>query len=683
MGAYTYFLTVADEPPDKFQIGISANSALPAIKDALRKSSNLRYSPILPAYLIPGENPTGPPNPIRSVALFFSPHPYQALGRIKPGLRESERQAVFFTQGLASILLFNADFERASALKAEISCAHLEFWTISDGLLARDGIRYLQDPSAPADPFVLDIDSTGHPELDVYVEQISASICTLWSFYSVHLPSECNTLRRIFEFVRRIVHQRLSLASETPSLAVLRRQNAIASALVELSAALSYSVTQGASGVSPVLDNRSPFPHHSLLGIGGAVRALTTFTRYIESAFNLRSAAEVIKKQYSAKTAYFPAKISIYNSGPAYSLAPLANSVEEFDSGGAFQELDHVPLLAHFSLRHGFKETKFAITAASESLSAECLPPWTLMTLSHELMHSRVRAIFWALFGATWDDDPDAQWDTFHGQFADWYHTVESVDRPILEGLRNTVLNFCCAIGREEPVSHRRTDDERRLDRDDVLNCFKKHKRLAVELFVHFHDYYFAYAVQPKLYVMSLWASWITVAAPIARPLEYLVRTLATIAVGTGAGPRAAFDGAIEILEDALSTLETAGIQSAVFHELRGLVDPGSQYELTFAHFKPAYYLLDQVRKYFASPTIANRIDRLDSDPFSEGSTEASNYSASIYAYGDDDSGSISPIRYFLGALIQQLSGTPALGDPQWLTAWNSMVLGSQEIVSC
>jgi len=71
----------------------------------------------------------------------------------------------------------------------------------------------------------------------------------------------------------------------------------------------------------------------------------------------------------------------------------------------------------------------------------------------------------------------------------------------------------------------------------------------------------------------------------------------------------------------------------------------------------------------------------LDSDPFAEGSTVADDYSASIYVYGEDQSGIlISPIRYSLAAFVRQLSGQPWAVDFQWLTAWNMMVISSQEV---
>jgi hypothetical protein len=181
---------------------------------------------------------------------------------------------------------------------------------------------------------------------------------------------------------------------------------------------------------------------------------------------------------------------------------------------------------------------------------------------------------------------------------------------------------------------------------------------------------------------MSLWVSWAAVAAPVSRPLEYLVRTLATVACGTGAEPRAAFDASSELLLDGLDALEAAGRRSPLFQELRNILQ--FKPEAAYAQFKLAYYLIDQVRKNFASRIIVAKIDRIETDPFAEGSSVAADYSASIYVHGEPGSrAGISPIRYSLASLVRQLSSEPLLDDVQWLTAWNSMVIASQEVEPC
>ncbi len=674
MSRFTCYLILIEDAPAQFRVKIEHDIPLVTLHTAMESAVDVRYSPILPAYLVPNETPPSPPSTPTTVAFFFAARPYQALGKIRPYLTAAELDATFFTEGLATIVILNCSLARAAEIKKLIGCLAMEFWSIRDGHLEAPNFSMEPQPSSESVPPVLS--AVGDDVLDVYIEQISASAATLWVSYCVYFPEERQTLVRILQLTKDLIAQHIELSKDKTSVVKLRQSNAVISALVEISASLSYSVTQGTSGAVPIISNRSPFPHHSLLGIGGAIRALTKFARYIESAFKKRSAAAIIEKQYSTKNVPVPHNIATYESGREYAFTSPVT--EEFDHGGEFRDDEDCPLLVHFSLRHGFKETKFSITAASESLTAESLPAWTLMTLSHEMMHSRVRDIFQALFGTTWEDDnSSSQWDGFYQNFSEWYRDEKgSSSTTLTEGIRNAVLNFCLAMERETtPVKGRRSDSEKQVSRDELLSAYLKHKRLATEVFVHFHDYYFAYANQPRLYVMSLWASWTTVAAPIARPVEYLVRTLVTIASGTGSAPRAAFNGAVEVLEEALESLEAAGFKSALFAEVRRLLESQDR-EKCFARFKPAYYLIDQVRRYFASRSLASAIDRLETDPFADGSTVALEYSASIYVFGEVGK-AVSPIRYSLNALVRQLTGEPAIGDLQWLTAWNSMVISS------
>ena len=215
---------------------------------------------------------------------------------------------------------------------------------------------------------------------------------------------------------------------------------------------------------------------------------------------------------------------------------------------------------------------------------------------------------------------------------------------------------------------------------DDLHNCFKKYRRMATELFVHFHDYYFSYACHEKLYIISLWATWTTVAAVVARPEEYLIRTLATIACGTGLEARAAFNGAAELLEDGLTTLESVGVNSALFGELRSLLK-GESRETICELFKPAYYLIDQVRANFASPKLASKIDSIQDDPFAAGSGSISEYSSNPYVFGETDpKEKINPIRFSLAAFIREILQEQKIDDPQWVTAWNALAISSLEV---
>ena len=288
-------------------------------------------------------------------------------------------------------------------------------------------------------------------ELSIYIEQISASIGCLWASYGIYFPTERNTLRQIAIQANGLIQLYGTLQKDpknADTILVQKKKNAIISALVEISAALSYAVTQGTSGTLPVLSSRSPFPHHSLFGIGGAVRALTKYTRYIETAFVSRSAISVIDGQYSKLKHSVPACLPDYKSGPEYSYEDRINKTEHFDDGGNLPQENHVPLIVHFSLRHGFMESKYSVTAASEALTAGTLPAWTLMTLSHEIMHSRVRAIFQALFGKQWDGkNGDVVSGARFSEYSAWLEARYSKKKAkVVSNLRNVVLDFCWAL---------------------------------------------------------------------------------------------------------------------------------------------------------------------------------------------------------------------------------------------
>jgi hypothetical protein len=681
MGQFTHYLSVREIAPSKFRVGIHPDSPFNVLKTAIRDSTDIRYSPILQAYTVSG--PVSPPATPRAIAFFFSDKPHRALGELKLILSASEMKQVFFSQGLASILMLNCSKTKADKLRTELGKLPLEYWELRKGLLVPGQISIINAARQADIEVPTDLTLGGDPTLNVYVEQIAASVATLWPSYGIYFPQERGTLSRIVAMTQGLVDRYEIVSGLPPSLGRLRKQNAIISALMELSAALSYSVTQGTTGASPILSNRSPFPHHSLLGVGGSIRCLTNFARYIEAAFVDRSPAEVINQQYAQKEMAMPYHIGQYESGATYKFDSSSAEMEEFDSGGSFRMEDDLPLLAHFSLRHGFKETKFAVTAASEALTAECMPAWTLMTLSHEIMHSQVRNIFQALFGAEWEEDyADERWNDYCREFAFWSASEGKTLIPRKQAIRNAVLHFCCANERHsEAVKSRRSIEEKQMTVEDLHNSFKKYRRMATELFVHFHDFYFSYACHRELYVMSLWATWTTVAAVVARPKEYLIRTLATIACGSGLEARAAFNGAADVLESGLTRLESVGVSSALFAELRSLLKDEDR-ERICQTFKPAYYLIDQARDNFASPKLARKIDSIQEDPFSAGSGSISEYSANPFVFGEKNPDTkVNPIRFCLTAFIREiLQEPPRIDDQQWVTAWNALVISSLEV---
>src|SRR5689334_575668 len=101
MADFTNYLTVLEQTSDQFKVRIESGSTLPLIQAILKLSKDLRYRPLLPAYLETNENPRRPPYQPDSLAFFFSRKPYQSLAKIRPLLTEQQRHLIFFTEGLA------------------------------------------------------------------------------------------------------------------------------------------------------------------------------------------------------------------------------------------------------------------------------------------------------------------------------------------------------------------------------------------------------------------------------------------------------------------------------------------------------------------------------------------------------------------------------------------------------
>ena len=696
----TLFLVVS-EAGTKKHVKLTEENPVAFLGRLTLETERVRYSPVFQAFVSPDADDTRPPNPTR-IGFLFSTNPYWALGFLKSELEAGEFENTFFTEGLASIIVVDAGRERTAELAALTNCIAWEWWECNEGeLMATDSSLLQEVPNANIESPQLVTTACLNVEVAAYVEQINAAVVSLWLFYARFAPTELQTLRAIVKLSEQLIQQFTRLdtsASATdpvPWQSLMEAQkgrNAIHAALVEIAAALSYAVTQGTTGVPPILANAAPFPHHALLGIGSAVRAITNFTRYIEHAFAERSAARVVADGYSVRREVVPSDIPEYASGQSYALPGMGfrtagqsppvsdphgsgRPAEQFDLGGRHVDDMLVPLLAHFSLRHGFKESKFSVTAASESLTAEHWPPWTLLTLSHEVMHSTVRGIFQALLGSEWDAASQQIGDRELEELVSWYDSNGTHTASTLTGLRNAVLLACIAMARAAKViDGPMPSDKQLVDSPDLQKAYREYRQRAIELFVHFHDFYFVYGGQVEIYAMSLWASWTCVAAPLARPEEYLIRTLATLACGSGAHPREAFNRAAEILDEAMQDLEGLGITSPVFHQIRAMLKDDR--ERLREVFKVSYYLIDQIRLFFASPSIAAKIDGLVSDPRAITST-TEEYSGSIFTFADSPDERVSPTRYSLSSFWHSLRGDHKGVDGQWLTARNLMVVSS------
>ncbi|MDO8723253.1 MAG: hypothetical protein Q7J31_13670, partial [Syntrophales bacterium] len=75
------------------------------------------------------------------------------------------------------------------------------------------------------------------------------------------------------------------------------------------------------------------------------------------------------------------------------------------------------PKLPYFSGRLGFRETEHTISAAVQSLEAGSDLEWSLLTVTHELLHGHVRNLITVLFQGDLKTEPEKQWMEFYQRY--------------------------------------------------------------------------------------------------------------------------------------------------------------------------------------------------------------------------------------------------------------------------
>jgi hypothetical protein len=95
MASYTRYLAATAKGVNEFAVKLCKSPPKYTARGAFSYSREVRYSPILPAFLVPGKRPRSAARDIRSVTLLFANAPYQMLGTLKGELLVNERPRVY------------------------------------------------------------------------------------------------------------------------------------------------------------------------------------------------------------------------------------------------------------------------------------------------------------------------------------------------------------------------------------------------------------------------------------------------------------------------------------------------------------------------------------------------------------------------------------------------------------
>jgi len=630
------------------------------------------------------------------IVFLYYEHAFAVLGKILSELPEAIHKKIWFSHGLASILIFTEnldDIEIITSNSPEIRAE--EIWRVSDSNLHDYNFElYAQASINPADYKLRDYSGL-NSDLKFVLNEFSHCLTAATTRAAQYMPNQLAAFSKLASAVDKIVEELLYLEGldyKEPSFVssitlkdiisndVKKKKHFhfLSSQLVQINSAISYLISQGLSGICPILENECHVRTYSLLGIGTAYSALACFTRHVESVFEGFPIAESLS-------------LPVYKDHPAPT--PFT-SIREYDISSRTEwdsrhygidkflpkepAISDNPKLVYYSGRQGFRETKFSVSAPINILNAAASARWSLMTLSHELMHAHVTSVLAAIF-----EDTSQTTDALFSQIAKDFFLFRRgrLERTLCmtDFLRFALLNYCCFSELNNGIlKNVSKDKEPEADDIDITpynikSIIDKHFNDINELIVHVLDFTYFYDCDESLYIGLLWESWTPVPVVLDKIEKYLLRSLVAVGVKESGNCYNRFFAAAKTVNFILNELLKTDPSNVVVAQAAASLEEASKVGSSiFFRFNSAIYIAEIASKFLTSTNIHGSIlyDELriveDNTPF---------YSLELGSFAEKFVQ--SPVALCDNLLRIALAGNNDLIESEIASAWTFLACAS------
>lgn len=511
---------------------------------------------------------------------------------------------------------------------------------------------------------------------------------------AAHMPSELTKIKKLIFEINDLISELIYLSNFKgdvhPSLSeysvedlkdknlsqIIKHQ--ILDRIIQVNSALSFVSTQAFSGAIPILERRSIIRRSSLLGIGSAILALNRIAKFIENCF-LRIPIDSIITQSMAKGKPLEGsnELPIYKSNDWNN-----NSVDTFYNGEASD--DKYIKLPYFSGRLGFRETEYSISAAIQSISSGANLEWSLMTLTHEMLHGHVRIIIDSIFFGSDKLKEKENWDSFYKHFEQCINKKDH-NLYLVDSIRNVIFTYCCLTKTHGSLTSKPPNNTDRYNfelpcQKDLWSILEMEHRNISEIFVHILDLDYFYASRVSVYIPLIWSSWIGVPQVSGNTRQYMLRSILTIASKIEDEPYERFNKSVERLKELLLKYVDTKLNNPIIKEIIDIL--GNKDLLMheyFLPFKSSLIIVDLVTKVFISSNIRGG---LFTDNFVEWSKDEENFEK-IFSYnlpnGFNDETIKSPIAYLLDRMIKVLNSSLQIDDLERETLLQFLAINSKD----
>lgn len=621
---------------------------------------------------------------------------YRVLARIQSLGSVELVKSTFYCLGLTSVILIAQDPALLRELEeiSEQPQLAAESWDIVNKTIV--GIKFpvsrsLNYPSEQLQfPEYSSLPLAERAIVDEFCITISLLYPKLWT----QMPTEIDKIERLIKVIYSCIEELVyinnpgepkpeTLTSYTlEELRSPREANLIKhqnlDRIVQVNSALSYVSTQAFSGAIPIFERRSLIRRHSLLGIGSAMLALNNIARFIENCFAQIPFQDIIIKSF-ATSAHLPGM-----NNEVYDCADWNKySVNIFESH--HKAAEQYFKLPYFSGRLGFRETEYSIAAALQSISSGAGFEWSLLTLTHEMLHGHVRQLLGSIFLGDENEKDSVKRKKFYEKY---YKKVKKqpVDEKLIDSVRYCIFKYCSLCFTHgsitsEPGERGETFSFVLPSELDLWKIFEIQYRNINEIFVHILDLHYFYASRISAYIPLIWCSWTAVPHVAGDVRQYILRSLLTIAPSMKGDPHMRFNQSVELLKELLQAHTEGKLKHPVVDKaLSFLSDNDKLMGSYFPSFKGSLILVDLVYNVFISQSVHKTIYKDRFVSFKTTETDEKGFEKSfVYDLQGEFNDEIieSPLVYLLHKMIQCLENESEPQDLEKETTIQFLALNS------
>lgn len=632
-----------------------------------------------------------------TIAFYNFPNAYSVLGRIDKLASDDLKGRVFFCLGLSSVILITeneANEKEFDKVTGGFSTAN-EKWTLNDSLIIDIDYKIPKNGKIDIDVYKLE-DYSNLPVTErVLIDEFNAGIRMMLIKLINHMPSEIGKIKNLINDINSMIGDLTYLQNpkgKPPhnlsefSVNDLRdaRQNSIMrnqilDRIIQVNSSLSYVSTQAFSGAIPILERRSLVRRHSLLGIGSSILALNNIARFVEECFaNVSIFDTIITSMAHAAPLKGTDNLLKYDSSEWHKSSVGTFGIKPNRDSTFFK-------LPFFNGRLGFRETEYSIAAAIQSISSGATLEWSLMTLTHEMLHGHVRKILNSIFFGNDLMNRNDQRNLFYERFVA-KQEGKLTDEKLIDSIRSVIFTYCCYTTEFGSITSQTEPPEDKfrmpvLELEKLWSVFEHEYRNINELFVHILDLHYFYANRVSVYIPLIWCSWVAVPYTSGDLRQYILRSVLTISSKVDGSIHIRWKESIGILKGLLVKYQESKLNYPIIQDV---IDILNNEELLRVYYFPAFkasiIIVDLVKNIFFAEQIRSAIFNDDLVAWESEEHEDSSLEKSFYYNLDEgfnDEVIASPIAYLLDKMIKELNSGRTKNDIERETAIQFLALNS------